>query len=49
MSINLFIDTSSIFCLYHYESGTNEMEEIFHKQKIRKIFRDTTGERIIKR
>ncbi|MBK9458731.1 MAG: type II toxin-antitoxin system VapC family toxin [Sphingobacteriales bacterium] len=38
MSINLFIDTSSIFCLYHYESGTNEMEEIFHKQKISTIF-----------
>lgn len=34
----LYLDTSSLFKLYHEESGTRELDEIFSIQNIQKIF-----------
>lgn len=34
----IFLDTSSLFKLYHQESGTVELERLFSEQKITAIF-----------
>ena len=34
----LYLDTSSLFKLYHEESGTRELDEIFSTQNIQKFF-----------
>jgi len=36
--MKLFLDTSSLFKLYHQEVGTNELENLFSKVKITHIF-----------
>lgn len=32
--MNIFLDTSSLFALYHYEEGTDEMMKLFKKNFI---------------
>ncbi len=36
--MKIFLDTSSIFKLYHQEIGTDELENIFSREKITHIF-----------
>ena len=36
--MNIFLDTSSLFKLYHKESGTEELEQLFINQKIAGVF-----------
>ena len=36
--MKLFLDTSSLFKLYHQEDGTTELEKVFSKVKITHIF-----------
>jgi predicted nucleic acid-binding protein len=36
--MNIFLDTSSLFKLYHKEAGTEELEQLFINQKIAKVF-----------
>ena len=36
--MKIFLDTSSLFKLYHQEVGTNELENLFTKVKITHIF-----------
>jgi uncharacterized protein len=36
--MKLFLDTSSLFKLYHQEDGTEELESIFNQQKITHIY-----------
>ncbi len=33
----IYLDTSSLFKLYHYEQGTEELDELFIKKNIKKI------------
>jgi PIN domain nuclease of toxin-antitoxin system len=36
--MKIFLDTSSLFKLYHQETGTQELEKIFELAKITHIF-----------
>ena len=36
--MKIFLDTSSLFKLYHQETGTEELESIFQKFKITHIY-----------
>jgi uncharacterized protein len=36
--MKLFLDTSSLFKLYHQEDGTDELESMFTQQKITHIY-----------
>ena len=36
--MKIFLDTSSLFKLYHEEEGTEELENIFSQEKITEIF-----------
>lgn len=36
--MKIFLDTSSLFKLYHQESGTEELEELFLRNKITHIY-----------
>ena len=36
--MKIFLDTSSLFKLYHEEDGTEELEKIFSQVKITEIF-----------
>jgi predicted nucleic acid-binding protein len=36
--MNIFLDTSSLFKLYHKEAGTEELERLFINQKIAGVF-----------
>jgi uncharacterized protein len=36
--MKLFLDTSSLFKLYHQEAGTDEIESVFEKEKVTHIF-----------
>ncbi|MFT3946821.1 MAG: type II toxin-antitoxin system VapC family toxin [Agriterribacter sp.] len=36
--MKLFLDTSSLFKLYHQETGTEELESIFEKEKVTHVF-----------
>ena len=36
--MKIFLDTSSLFKLYHEEEGTEELEKVFSQAKITEIF-----------
>jgi uncharacterized protein len=36
--MNIFLDTSSLFKLYHYETGSDDIEKIFRDNTIEHIF-----------
>ena len=36
--MNIFLDTSSLFKLYHQEAGTEDLEDVFLKFKITRIY-----------
>jgi uncharacterized protein len=36
--MKIFLDTSSLFKLYHREEGTSELEQVFSKAKVTTVF-----------
>lgn len=36
--MKIFLDTSSLFKLYHKETGTTELEDIFSTEKITTVY-----------
>ncbi len=36
--MNIYLDTSSLFKLYHKENGTEELEDFFNNQQIERVF-----------